>query len=290
MSVFEKSEGAIVYKGEPDGLHTRVFINSEGLPTYEAKELGLAKIKYEQYPYDYSIVVTGNEITGYFKVLLAAMKKIFPDLAGKTRHVPHGMLRLPLGKMSSRTGDVIMAESLIDEVKDRIKLRLDKSEKGNSLNEQTLEQVAVGAVKYSILKQDSSRDIIFDLDKSISFDGASGPYLQYTFARTQSVLEKAKELGIKAELKDGLDDSYSPYRLLYKFPEVICRSGEELAPHYIVTYLNELAKQFNSYYNFIKIVDKIDKNSPTRIALTAAVGQILKKGLQLLGIAAPVKM
>ena len=111
--VFEKSGGAIVFKGEKYGLHTRVFINSEELPTYEAKELGLAKIKYDKYPYDVSIVVTGNEINDYFKVLLKAMEIVFPDLAEKTKHISHGMLRLPSGKMSSRTGDVITAESLM---------------------------------------------------------------------------------------------------------------------------------------------------------------------------------
>jgi arginyl-tRNA synthetase len=104
--VFEKGEGgAIVYKGdETKGLHTRVFVNSEGLPTYEAKELGLAKIKYDTYPHDTSIVITGNEVNAYFKVLLAAMAEIFPELAAKTVHISHGMLRMPTGKMSSRTG------------------------------------------------------------------------------------------------------------------------------------------------------------------------------------------
>src|SRR3989344_9212382 len=114
--VFEKSDGAVVYKGdEAKGLHTRVFINKDGLPTYEAKELGLAKIKYDTFSYDVSIIITGNEVNDYFKVLLDAMQKVFPELAAKTEHYSHGMLRLPTGKMSSRTGDVITAESLIEE-------------------------------------------------------------------------------------------------------------------------------------------------------------------------------
>ncbi|MDO8183724.1 MAG: arginine--tRNA ligase [bacterium] len=284
MDVFEKSAGAIVYKGELDGLHTRVFINSEGLPTYEAKELGLAKIKYDQYPYDYSIIVTSNEIVEYFKVLLTAMKKIFPELAKKTRHVSHGMLRLPSGKMSSRTGEVITAESLIDEVKNKIKDKV----KDSHLSEQTLEQIAVGAIKYSILKQDSSRDIIFDFDKSLSFEGASGPYLQYTFARTQSVLEKAKTEKIEAGIKE-LETPREVEKLLARFPEVVYRAGEELASHHLVTYLTELASAFNAYYANHKIVSS-ETNSPYRVALTTAVGQTLKNGLTLLGIATPAKM
>lgn len=283
--VFKVGErGAVVYEGEQDGLHTRVFINSEGLPTYEAKELGLAKIKYDKYPYDYSIVVTGNEITEYFKVLLAVMGKIFPELAQKTRHVSHGMLRLPSGKMSSRTGDVITAENLLEEVKNKIKDKVKESE----MTDEVLTQVAVGAIKYSILKQDSSRDIIFDFDKSISFDGSSGPYLQYTFARTQSILEKAKSEQVQIKLEQ-LEEVGEVEKIIARYGEAVYRAGEELAPHHIVTYLTELASAFNAYYANNKIVSE-EENSSYRVALTAAVGQVLKNGLSLLGIAAPKKM
>src|SRR3989338_3810525 len=120
-NIFERSDGAVVFRGEKyPGLHTRVFINSDGLPTYEAKELGLAKIKYEKYPYDMSVVITGNEVNEYFRVLLVAMSLVLPELAEKTKHISHGMLRLPSGKMSSRTGEVISAESLILELKNAV--------------------------------------------------------------------------------------------------------------------------------------------------------------------------
>ena len=288
-NIFTVGEGgAVVYEGEQDGLHTRVFINSEGLPTYEAKELGLAKIKYDKYPYDYSIVVTGNEITEYFKVLLAVMKKIFPDLAKKTRHVPHGMLRLPSGKMSSRTGEVITAEGLIAEVKTKISEKLKDGKREGDLTDEVLTQIAVGAIKYSILKQDSSRDIIFDLDKSISFEGSSGPYLQYTLARTNSVLEKGREAGLKINT-DKPEVPSEVEKVLARYPEVVYRAGEELAPHHLVTYLTELASTFNAYYANNKIVSE-DSVSNYRLALTSAVGQTLSNGLKLLGIATPVKL
>ncbi len=123
-NIFEKSEGAVIFRGEKYGLHTRVFVNSEGLPIYEAKELGLAKIKHDKFKYDTSVVVTGNEINDYFNVLLKAMELIYPDLAKITKHIGHGMLRFASGKMSSRKGNVITGEELIERVK---KMVLDKT-------------------------------------------------------------------------------------------------------------------------------------------------------------------
>src|SRR3989338_4297148 len=148
--VFEESEGAVIFKGEKFGLHTRVFLNSDGLPTYEAKEVGLAKIKKDKYPFDQSITVTGNEQDAFFNVVEIAVGEVFPELKGKLIHLSHGMLRLPTGKMSSRTGNVITAESLIEDVKKKVK--------GD-------EAVAIGAIKYMILRQVIGNDIVFDIDK-----------------------------------------------------------------------------------------------------------------------------
>jgi arginyl-tRNA synthetase len=269
--VFESSDGAVVFKGaEEEGLHTRVFINSDGLPTYEAKELGLAKIKFDEFPYDQSIVVTGNEIQAYFKVLLKAMSLVFPDLAAKTKHVAHGMLRLPTGKMSSRTGDVITAEFLLAEA---MKAR-----------EDVTEPIAVAAIKYSILKQAPGRDIIFDLEKSLSFLGDSGPYLQYTAVRAQAIISKAPNL--MAELAG--EEPTAAEKLLIRFPDLAAFAAQELAPNYIVTYLLELASAFNAYYAQNRIIGSGAENY--RLALTAAVAQVLKNGLELLGIQTPDKM
>src|SRR3989338_38534 len=173
--VFEKSDGAIVYKGdEKKGLHTRVFINSKGLPTYEAKELGLAKKKYDVYSYDKSIVITGNEVNEYFRVLLDAMSKVYPELAAKTVHVSHGMMRLSSGKMSSRTGDVITGVSLIEELKGKALARAKESRADDA--DILAEQIAVSAVKYQILRQASGKDIIFDRERALSLEGDSEPY------------------------------------------------------------------------------------------------------------------
>jgi len=290
--VFEKSDGAVIFRGDRHGLHTRVFINSEGLPTYEAKELGLAQLKYDTFPYDLSLVVTGNEIVEYFKVLLKAMEFVFPKLAQKTTHVPHGMLRLPTGKMSSRTGDVITAPSLIALVQERV---FQKMKDSDFEEKETLsEQIAIGAIKYSILKHTIGRDIIFDFEKSLSFEGDSGPYLQYAHTRAQSVLEKS---GVSQSLAETVPElpKDSPLgvrgleRLLYQFPEIVLRSVKEYEPHHIVIYLTELAGGFNAFYATERILEESD-TATYKTALTKAFQITMRNGLSLLGISTPKRM
>jgi arginyl-tRNA synthetase len=287
--IFSESEGAIVFEGErrDPKLHTRVFINREGLPTYEAKELGLAKLKYDTYEYDTSVVVTGNEINDYFKVLLAAMAEVFPDLARKTQHISHGMLRLPTGKMSSRTGDVILAKDLFETAE--AKAREVAKEKRSDDEALLAEQVALGAIKYSILRQAIGKDVIFNFDTSITFDGDSGPYLQYTRARINSIREKAKEAGIDP-ISNAKDAPFDIERIVFRYPEVIKRATQELAPHIVVTYLTHLASSFNHFYATEQIVDINDPLSGRKLAVALAVGQVLENGLTLLGIPVPEKM
>ncbi|MBI4992355.1 MAG: arginine--tRNA ligase [Candidatus Harrisonbacteria bacterium] len=288
--VFEKSQGATVFKGEKYGLHTRVFINSEGLPTYEAKELGLAELKYKKYSYDKSIVITGNEVNDYFKVLLKVMEIMFPKLAERTTHLSHGMLRSPSGKMSSRTGDVITAESLIEDVQWLVRKKIKDRELSNEEKKEIEEAVSIAAIKYSILKQAVGGDIIFDFEKSISFEGDSGPYLQYAYTRANSVLTKAKEEGVRPSLKLLPAEVSEVERMLCRFPEILERAGKEYAPNYMVFYLTELARVFNSYYAKVKIVNPDDKYSPYKVALTEAFGVVLGSGLEILGMGKPKKM
>src|SRR3989344_3046519 len=271
--VFEESEGAVIFKGEKFGLHTRVFLNSDGLPTYEAKEVGLAKIKKDKYPFDQSITVTGNEQDAFFNVVEIAVGEVFPELKGKLIHLSHGMLRLPTGKMSSRTGNVITAESLIEDVKKKVK--------GD-------EAVAIGAIKYMILRQVIGNDIVFDIDKSVSTEGDSGVYLQYAYARTNSLLEKAKVSTWQVDtLMTG--STREVERLLYRFPEVVERAGREYAPHYITTYLTELAGSFNNFYAHEEILGD-SPESPYRLAIAKAFNIVMKNGLTILGIPTPERM
>src|SRR3989344_1641574 len=195
--VFEKSDGAIVYKGEQDGLHTRVFITSRGTPTYETKDLGLLEFKQEQGALDTSITVTAHEQADYFKVMIAAAKHVpeVKDIASKTKHVTHGMMRFAEGKMSSRTGNVITGESLLGDVAEVAKERAAESRADD--HEQLSKDIAVAAIKYQILRQASGKDIIFDRERALSLEGDSGPYIQYTYARATQVVARAKGANIE---------------------------------------------------------------------------------------------
>jgi len=291
--IFERSEGAVVFPESKSGLHTRVFINSQGLPTYEAKELGLAKIKANAYPYDVSVIITGNEVNDYFKVLIKAMEFVFPDLAKKTKHLSHGMMRLPTGKMSSRTGKVITGEVLILQVEELVHEKVKDREMSAEEKKELAQVVAVGAIKYSILRQAIGGDIIFDFEKSISFEGDSGPYLQYSYVRAKAVLKKAKEADIQPVVEvrpQQLGETTTLEKLLVRFPEVVERAGTEYEPHFVTTYLTELAGVFNSWYANGKIVDANDPTSPYKLTLTKAFTEVMKNGLWLLGIKVPEKM
>jgi arginyl-tRNA synthetase len=198
--VFEESDGAIVFKGEKYGLHTRVFINSYGLPTYEAKEMGLNTTKFERYPgLAQSIIVTANEQNEYFKVVIKALVEIDANVGSKTKHIGHGMMRFQSGKMSSRTGNVVTAEALIAEIKAMVMEKMAGREFSADEAGEVSDMVAIAAIKYTILRQGIGGDVIFDSAKSISFEGDSGPYLQYSAVRAQSVLIKAEG----AELSRG---------------------------------------------------------------------------------------
>ena len=295
--IFEKSDGAIVFKAEKydPKLHTRVFINSKGLPTYETKELGLSKMKFEKENPDISIVITANEQGEYMKVVGKALEMIDPAYASKMRHITHGMMRLASGKMSSRKGNVVTGESLLLESCEQILGKIKDRNFTEEEKKQTSEEVGVAALKYSILKQNIGGDIIYDAEKSISFEGDSGPYLQYSYARANSIVEKAKIENILPGFLFSDDKSFllplsEVERLLYRFPEVVERAAKEFEPHYIANYLIDLARAFNTYYGNTKIVDKDDSASPYKIALTLAFSIVTRNGLYLLGIKAPERM
>lgn len=280
--VFEESDGAVVFRGEKAGLHTRVFINSRGLPTYEAKDLGLAEMKQQDFPEaDESVIITAHEQTEYFKVMLAALRQIDPKIADKTRHMAHGFLSLTTGKMSSRTGKVYPAADLLTAVHEAVK-RLYAESDG-----QTRTETYLAAVKYTFLKSRVGSDIIFDIEESVTLEGNSGPYLQYAHARARSVLRKAGSA--KAEQPADLEpDERSLARKLSEYPETVDRAVDELMPHHICTYLYELAQTFNRFYEHNRVIG--DPRQAQRLYLVGRYTEILKTGLGLLGIAAPEKM
>ncbi|MEY4747705.1 MAG: hypothetical protein RLZZ416_754 [Candidatus Parcubacteria bacterium] len=280
--IFVESEGAIVYRGP----HTRVFLTSKGLPTYETKELGLAELKWEKWMFDSSITVTAHEQADYFVVVLTAMREVLPEVASKISHISHGMMRFAEGKMSSRTGNVITGESLLNELIEAAKTRASESRADDK--EKLAEYIAVGAIKYQVLKQQINKDIIFDRDRALSLDGDSGPYLQYAHARAHQILEKAKEQGVGGKVNaNKASDDLS--RTLHRFPEIIEYAASLSEPHILTVYLLDVASRFNSWYAQVQILDGSPEQAH-KVALADAVRKTLKNGLWVLGIPAPEKM
>ncbi|HEU5114990.1 MAG TPA: arginine--tRNA ligase, partial [Candidatus Paceibacterota bacterium] len=230
-----------------------------------------------------------NEQNDYFRVVLKALEIVEPEAAKVTKHISHGMLRFAEGKMSSRKGNVITGESLVKDVEKLAFEKLKDRDMDEKEKRQAAEMIAVAAIKYSILKQVSTSDIIYDFDKSISFEGDSGPYLLYTAVRAASVLEKAKKEGVKASSEGGTPEEKIE-RLVARFPETVSRAAAEKAPHLVTTHLVELSSAFNSWYANVPIVDPKDPGSPYKVALTQAVRTVLANGLKLLGIRIPERM
>ncbi|TSC62160.1 MAG: Arginine--tRNA ligase [Parcubacteria group bacterium Athens0416_74] len=284
--IFVESDGAIVYQGEDEGLHTRVFLTSKGLPTYEAKDLGLAQMKSEVWDADVLVTVTANEQKDYFKVMLAAMRKVSPNVAAKVVHVTHGMMRFAEGKMSSRTGNVVTGESLLNELIEVAKVRAQESRADSP--ERLARDVAVAAIKYQILKQGSGKDIIFDRERALSVEGDSGPYVQYAHARTHQIVEKASASNVVPRF-DADAPVHEIARLLHRFPEIVEYATEQKESHIVTSYLIELAATFNSWYAQEQILDGTPA-AAHKVALTDAVRRTLKNGLWILGIPAPEKM
>jgi arginyl-tRNA synthetase len=275
--VFEESEGAIVFKGEPYCLHTRVFVNREGLPTYEAKEIGLILRKDQDYLFDKSVVVTGNEQQQYMAVVLKAIEQFLPELVKATTYVPHGMVKLGGGvKMSSRKGNIVKATDVLDITAEAIVASERKPE----------DTTVLGAIKYAFLKVRIGGDIIYDPAESVALEGNSGPYLQYAHARARSIL--SKKSGATAQLEQLEAGERSLLRKISEFTEVIDRAVDELMPHHITTYLYELAQVFNRFYEHNRVVD--DPREQVRLKLVQAYADTLKSGLELINIPAPDRL
>jgi arginyl-tRNA synthetase len=277
--VFEESEGAVVFKGEKFGLHTRVFINKQDLPTYEAKDVGLIIKKNQDYQFDTSVVVTGNEQQQYMGVVLKAIEQFLPNLAEATTYIPHGMVRLAGNvNMSSRKGNIIRAQDVIDLTSEAIK----KS------GREAYDITVLGAIKYAFLKNRIGGDIVYDPEESIALEGNSGPYLQYAHARARSII--AKKTPSEVDFKEVKFDE-NERRLASKlgeYSETVEKATHELMPHHIATYIYELSQVFNRFYENSRVIG--DERQSIRLKLVESYANTLKDGLSLLGIHAPDKM
>ena len=260
----------------------------DGSTLYATRDLATDKYRRDTYGSDITIVnEVGVEQALHFKQLFEVEEMLGYFKKNQRVHVAHGFYRFEDGKMSTRKGNVIWLEDIIDEAVKR----------AGEINPATADAVGIGAIKFNDLKRESSQDIIFSWDEMLNLTGDSCPYLQYSYARSISILEKAKAQGISPIVTDEANGvAVEPSsittleKLLYRFPEVIARAGAEYQPHHIATYLLAIAAAFSTFYGSTQIVSKDDPQSPHRAALTAAFATVIKNGLTLLGIAVPEKM
>ncbi len=303
--VFEEDDGAVVYRGDTEkNLHTRVFVNRHGLPTYEAKELGLALKKYEEIKYDESMVITGKEQKGYFEVVIDALRKISPDAAKGLVHVPHGWIKNSAGKkMASRKGGYTSGEDLLNEVIVRVEGISKGSSKQSGVSAGDYRKIAVGAVKYAFLRAEVGNDILFDFEKSISFDGDTGPYIMYVYSRCNSILEKIGHVGSveNTENSSENEETYSlgvlgnpsVKELVIKLSEsstVLLDSARRYSPSSLCQYLFSLCQQFNTFYQSVKVLEASESEKVFLAILLKAVMNVIKTSLYYLGIETVEKM
>ena len=288
--VFAFSENAIIYRGENEGLHDRVFQTGAGNPTYEAKDLALAELQFKEFSPDQIIHVVAREQTEYFRVVFKVLEKTLPESLGKERHLPYGWVSLKSGKMSSRTGQVVLAESLMDEINKKVLGIMEKSEIKNK--EAVAEKISLGALKYSFLKTGIGNDIVFDMEESVSLSGDSGPYLLYIVARINSILRKtggggllAKLFGKTGGLPEKVEDREKQLLIkLAEFDGVVLKASEAKDPSKIAQYLFTLAQMFNNFYHISPILKADKKSKAFRIRIIKAVREVMASGLNLLGI------
>ena len=276
----EQSDGAVVFKGdEQQHLHTRVFITSNNLPTYETKDIGVIWLEKQDYNFDHRILITGNDQKEYMRVVYAAADVFNPGIGAMMTHLTNGTVRFADGKkMSSRLGNVTRAIDVLDIVKQRVSSITDQPE--------LQDDIALGAIKYAFAKYRLGGDIAFDVEETVSLQGNSGPYIQYAHARACSILAKA---GTTGEIDQVCDASERQLlQKLSEFPEVVEKAAREYLVHGICNYLYELAQEFNRFYEHNRVID--DPRQAIRLALVTRYRDTLASGLRILGIIAPEKM
>ncbi|MDI9325533.1 MAG: arginine--tRNA ligase [Alphaproteobacteria bacterium] len=282
-SVFKKDTSAIISPKEENEVQTRVFVNSMGIPTYEAKELGLAQLKNKEYTdISVSITVSANEIIDYMRVVYSVMKRI-PSLtsyAEKCLHIAHGVMKLPTGKMSSRTGDVFSAEKMIDIFKDEINAKAKTNQK--NLSEHTLECIAISAIKYNILKHTVGKDIIFDANKETDLEGETGSYILYTLTRAKKIVHDSSFKETDIDIYIGSEKSHDLGKHLLHFGECIRSAYKTRSPHIVAKYTFGLAKYFNTWYASEPILNQ--KNTASKIVLVVATIAVLEQCIYALAL------
>ncbi len=291
-----ESQGAKIIDLEDEGINTPCIIEkSNGSTTYATRDLAAILYRARTYDFDKVLYLTSYEQALHFKQVFTVAKYLDLDekyLKGLI-HVPFGMVQLPTGKMSTREGNIIKLEELLNEAIERAEKIIEEKNPELEDKKETAKKVGVGAVIFNDLSNSRVKDEIFEWDKILNFQGETGPYIQYTYVRTKSVLEKAEKLPELKDIKlDVLNDIYSQtiIKLIYNFQDILVQVTRKEEPSILSRYLIDLAKAFSSFYNENKIIVEDKDIQNARVYLTYAVNQVLKNGVELLGMQMPNKM
>jgi len=287
--IFERSQGAIIFPGSKHSLHDRVFVNQKGFPTYEGKEVGLASLHLKNNPFKI-IHVVGKEQSEYFKVIFKVLEQIFPKQKGIEEHVPYGWVSLKSGKMSSRSGVVVLGEWLLDELEKEIRKLVQNTELNNQEKEDVVKKVSLSAAKYSFLKVGVLNDVKFDLEESINLNGDSGPYLLYMIARIKSILKKSEVNYKNYKITSLTEEEKNIILKLDSFTDITKESLDNRDPSLVARYLFELAKLFSVFYENCPVLKADEDTKIFRLNLIEKVSSVMERGLYLLGIESVEKM
>jgi arginyl-tRNA synthetase len=283
-----------------EGLDQKLLLRSDGTSVYMTQDIGTAEMRYEDYPIDKMIYVVGNEQNYHFQVLSILLDRLGFKWGRELTHFSYGMVELPNGKMKSREGTVVDADDLMQlMVEDAYKTSMELG-KFDDMNEEERREIArivgMGALKYFILKVDARKNMLFNPEESIDFNGNTGPFIQYTYARIRSILRKSEELGVKGEdlLKVTPSLSEKEVELIQKMSEygaAVEQAGNDYSPSGIANYCYELTKVFNQFYHDYSILNEPDEQKKAvRLVLARNVAKIIKNAMALLGIEVPERM
>ena len=296
---FKKENGSVWIDLSAEGLDEKLVLRSDGTSVYMTQDLGTTDLKYSDFGTDRSIWVVGNEQDYHFNVLFNIMKRLGRSYADGCYHLSYGMVDLPSGKMKSREGTVVDADDLIQEMTDTAQQRTKDLGKIDGFTEseaQKLYQIlAMGALKYYLLKVDPQKRMVFNPDESIDFQGHTGPFIQYTHARIRSILRKANQLNVEMIQPVAVETLHlSEQELIYKlseFPVRIADAGRNYSPALVSQYAFELAKTYNSFYAEVSILNEPNVEvQRSRVILSKAVADAIQKSMALLGIEVPERM
>ena len=282
-----------------DGLDEKLLLRSDGTSVYMTQDIGTAQLRFRDYPIDKMVYVVGNEQNYHFQVLSLLLDKLGFSWGKGLVHFSYGMVELPEGKMKSREGTVVDADDLMDEMINTA--RETSEELGGKLNDLTAEEkaeinriIGLGALKYFMLKVDARRNMLFNPKESIDFNGNTGPFIQYTYARTRSIGRKAAEAGAKTEFtapESISEKECNIIRMLNEFPAVVRQAGTDYSPSGIASYAYDLAREYNQFYHDFSILrEENEETKAFRLLLTDNVGKVIKTAMNLLGIEVPERM